>query len=76
MTSRMPRVTSTQAVRALHRAGWYDEDQSGSHLSLRHLNKQGKVIVPIHRGKVLKPGTLASILDDAGLTAEEFRRLL
>lgn len=45
-------------------------------LSLRHPNKSGRVIVPIHRGKDLKPGTLASILDDAGLTPEEFRRLL
>lgn len=76
MSPKLPRVTATKVVRALHRDGWYDDEQSGSHLSLRHPNKAGKVIVPIHRSKDLKPGTLAGILDDAGLTPDEFRRLL
>lgn len=76
MSPKLPRVTSTQVVRALHRAGWYDEDQTGSHLSLRHPKKAGKVIVPVHKGKDLKVRTLASILEDAGVTPDEFRRLL
>ena len=76
MSPKLPRVTATQLVRALHRAGWYDVEQSGSHLTLRHSQRSGKVIVPMHRGKTLKVGTVASILDDAGLTPDEFRRLL
>ncbi|MBI2863972.1 MAG: type II toxin-antitoxin system HicA family toxin [Chloroflexi bacterium] len=69
-------MTATRLVRALHRAGWYDDEQSGAHLSLRHPNKAGKVVVPIHKGKDLKLRTLASILNDAGLTPDELRRLL
>ncbi|MCL5026566.1 MAG: type II toxin-antitoxin system HicA family toxin [Chloroflexi bacterium] len=76
MSPKLPRVTATQLVRALHRAGWYDDEQSGSHLSLRHPDRTGKVIVPVHRGKILKLGTLAGIMEDAGLTPDELRRLL
>lgn len=76
MSPKLPRVTAIQLVRVLHKAGWYDVDQSGSHLTLRHSEKSGKVIIPMHRGKTLKLGTLASILDDAELTPDEFRRIL
>ncbi len=76
MSPKLPRVTSIELVRALHRAGWYDDEQSGSHLSLRDPTKAGRVIVPMHKGTDLKVGTLASILDDAGMTPDELRRLL
>ncbi len=76
MSQKLPRVTATQVVRVLHRDGWYDDHQTGSHLFLLHPTKPRRVTVPVHRGKTLKPATLASILEDAGLTVEEFRRLL
>lgn len=76
MSPKLPRVTARDALRALHRADWYDARQVGSHLALRHPTKPGKVIVPVHPGVILKPATLASILDQAGLTVEDFRRLL
>jgi predicted RNA binding protein YcfA (HicA-like mRNA interferase family) len=43
---------------------------------LRHPTKEGSVIVPIHSGRDIPVGTLASIVDDAGLTADDVRRLL
>ncbi len=76
MSPKLPRVTAREAVRALRRDGWYDDDQVGSHLSLRHPTKVGRVIVPIHVGKVLKPGLLAQILKDASLSVDAFRSLL
>ena len=42
--------------------------QSGSHLILRR--ESGTVVVPQH--KPLKPGTLKGILEQAGITLEEF----
>lgn len=60
----------------LYRLGWQKRRQSGSHVILRHPTRPGRVNVPAHRTKALKPATLAAILDDAGLTAEEFGRLL
>jgi predicted RNA binding protein YcfA (HicA-like mRNA interferase family) len=43
---------------------------------LRHESKPGRVVVPIHTGRVLKPKTLLSILDQAGIEVDELRSLL
>lgn len=72
---KLPRVTAQEVLRALARDGWQRDRQSGSHVALWHPVKQGVVTVPMHRG-TLRAGTLASILDQAGLTADEFRALL
>lgn len=46
--------------------------QRGSHVQLRHPDRGGRVTVPIHAGETLGPALLRSILNQAGLTAEEF----
>ncbi|MHB1004087.1 MAG: type II toxin-antitoxin system HicA family toxin [Chloroflexota bacterium] len=76
MSPKLPRMTAAEVVRALHRDGWRDDHQTGSHLYLRHATKAGRVTVPMHRGKTLKLATLASILEDASLTPDECRGLL
>ncbi|MDA8075786.1 MAG: type II toxin-antitoxin system HicA family toxin [Actinomycetota bacterium] len=48
--------------------------QRGSHVRLRHPTWPVPLVVPLHRE--LKRGTLAGILRDAGIDAEELRRLL
>lgn len=35
-----------------------------------------RVVVPVHAGKILKPGLLKDMLEDAGLTTDELERLL
>lgn len=72
----MPRITSDDLLRALHRVGWDATRQSGSHLILRHPTKPGRVVVPRHAGVTLKPKTLATILEQAGLTAGDLEELL
>ncbi|MER3486297.1 MAG: hypothetical protein C4345_10310 [Chloroflexota bacterium] len=76
MGERLPRITATELVRALQRAGWQVARQRGSHLSLIHPGKRGTVIVPVHAGRIIKPRTLLTILQQAGLTADELRALL
>ena len=76
MSPRQPRVTAAELLRALRRDGWLEQRQSGSHVLLRHPTKPGRVIVPRHAGKIIKPGTLVSILDAASLTVDELRALL
>ena len=76
MTPRAPRITGAQAVSALTREGWQVARQAGSHVHLKHPLKSARVTVPVHAGEILKPKTLASILEQAGLTVEEFRKLL
>ncbi len=70
----MPWVRPNDVVRALERDGWVRAKQRGSHLKLK---KPGypPVTVPMHSRDV-RPGTLRSILDDAGLSIERFQELL
>jgi predicted RNA binding protein YcfA (HicA-like mRNA interferase family) len=66
---KIPRdVNGVEAVRALKRCGFVQLRQTGSHLILR--NGPRTVVVPQH--KPLKPGTLKGIIEQAGLTLEEF----
>jgi predicted RNA binding protein YcfA (HicA-like mRNA interferase family) len=75
MTEKLPRRTAADTIRALERAGFFFSRQSGSHKIYK--NKEGKrVTVPYHSGKTLHPKTLKSILRDATLTIEEFKKLL
>jgi predicted RNA binding protein YcfA (HicA-like mRNA interferase family) len=77
MAERLPRVTADRALRALLRHGWYIVDQEGSHVRLRHPDKPGRhVTIARHAGKIVKLKTLKSILNQAGLTVDEFRRML
>nr|WP_279354670.1 type II toxin-antitoxin system HicA family toxin [Frankia canadensis] len=61
-------------VRALRRAGFDEVSTRGSHCKLRSKTEARTVIVPLHRE--LATGTLASILRQAGMDAEELRTLL
>lgn len=73
---RLPRITAVALLRALHRDGWYDHEQGGSHLQLKHPTKPGRVTVPRHSGEIIGPKVLRSILHQAGLTDDELRSLL
>lgn len=67
-------VKTRQVLRALERRGFVVVDQEGSHIKLR---RAGRIaIVPDHGAKDMPPGTLRSILKQAGLTVDEFRTLL
>ncbi len=74
--AKLPRTTADAVLRALQRDGWHIRRQSGSHVVLRHPRKAGRLVLPRHAGTVVKPGTLFNIIKDAGLTVEEFTRLL
>jgi predicted RNA binding protein YcfA (HicA-like mRNA interferase family) len=58
----------------LEKAGFQVVSTRGSHCKLRHLSASRIVIVPLH--DEVRPGTLASILRQAGLTVDELRDLL
>ena len=73
---RLPRITAAELLKALRRDGWFETRQKGSHLMLRHATKPGLVVLAMHRGEGLPPGTVAQILRDADLTIDELRELL
>jgi len=59
-------MTAREIIRILHKDGWYEVNQEGSHLQLKHPVKPGKVTVPKHSGDIA-PGTLKRIYSQAGL---------
>lgn len=54
-------------VRLLEADGWYLVRTRGSHHQYKHATKPGLVTVPGRGGDELAPGTLNSILKQAGL---------
>lgn len=73
--SKLPRQLSwRKVVSALRRAGFRLHRQRGSHMILVRDDPYAQVVVPAHRA--LATGTLAEILDGAGLSLEEFLDLL
>ncbi|MBM5806019.1 MAG: type II toxin-antitoxin system HicA family toxin [Candidatus Verstraetearchaeota archaeon] len=61
-----------EVIKSLHRAGFQVAGQRGSHIYLT--DGRHKLTVPRH--DQIKRGTLHSIILQAGLTSEEFLRLL
>jgi predicted RNA binding protein YcfA (HicA-like mRNA interferase family) len=56
-----------RVVRLLHKDGWFLVATRGSHRQFKHMVKPGRVTVPGKAGDDLAPGTLNSILKQAGL---------
>ena len=55
-------------MKALRRLGFTEIRQTGSHRILRR--ESSTIVVPMH--KPFKPGTLRGIIEQAGLTLEDF----
>lgn len=72
----LPVISGRETVKALSRAGFRVVRQRGSHVRLEKRTEERliKLTVPLH--KSLKKGTLRRIIRDAGLTVQEFNRLL
>jgi predicted RNA binding protein YcfA (HicA-like mRNA interferase family) len=74
---RLGGISGEQVVRALRRGGFEVLRISGSHHVLRKPGAPAsKVIVPVHGAHDLPPGTLRTIIAQAGLSIEEFMALL
>lgn len=74
--AKLPTIPSVLVIRALKRAHFYEYHKSGSHIQLRHLNNFNlRVTIPFHR-KDLNPKTLKSIIQQAGLTIDQFIGLI
>jgi predicted RNA binding protein YcfA (HicA-like mRNA interferase family) len=70
----LPVISGQRLVKALERAGWEVARQRRSHVRMKHPDRRISLTVPLHRE--LKRGTLSGILNDAGVDADELRRLL
>ncbi|MEK9185729.1 MAG: type II toxin-antitoxin system HicA family toxin [Patescibacteria group bacterium] len=73
---KLPRIPSVVVIKVLRKAGFYEFHQSGSHIQFKHFSKiQLRITIPYHK-KDLAPKTLKSIIEQAGMTVDEFIGLL
>ena len=71
----VPRVSGRELVRALRKAGWVVDHIEGSHHILR--GPTGRLVsVPVHGAKTLPVGTIKGVIEQSGLSVEEFVTLL
>lgn len=71
---KIPVLGSKETIRKLQKAGFIVDHQTGSHVILLHLVLKHRVTVPYHN-KDIKTKTMKSIIEQAGLTIEEFVKL-
>jgi predicted RNA binding protein YcfA (HicA-like mRNA interferase family) len=74
LSEKLPRITADEVIRTLERAGFKLSRQSGSHKIYKNLAGK-RVTVPYHKGRVLHPKVLSSILKDAQLSKEDFIKI-
>ena len=73
---KLPVVSGEKAIKAFLDAGFVKVRQRGSHVRLEKIegNDTIKLKVPLHNP--MKKGTLSRLIEDAGLTIDEFVNLL
>ncbi|MFM9937893.1 MAG: type II toxin-antitoxin system HicA family toxin [Hyphomicrobiaceae bacterium] len=74
---RLPSITGREVIRALEKAGFVVSRIKGSHHRLIHATDASRATtVSVHKGRDLPRGTLGDIIEQAGLTEDEFLDLL
>lgn len=72
---KLPIISGLEVIKALNKIGYKIDHQTGSHIILRQeAYPHRRLTVPNH--KELAKGTLRAIIRQAGLTVEEFIKLL
>jgi predicted RNA binding protein YcfA (HicA-like mRNA interferase family) len=71
----MPRLSGTEVIRALRRAGFEVVRRRGSHHFLKHPDGRSTA-VPVHSREVVGPGLMSKILRDVELNRSDLRAIL
>lgn len=74
MTPKLPVIGAKDMIRALERAGFYFHHQTGSHITMKHVDRR-RVTVAFHVGD-MKRGMIRAILREANISIEDFIGLL
>lgn len=72
----LPQVNAREIGAALGRLGFEYKRQRGGHAIHKHAGTGRRAVVPTHGGRDIAPGTLRAILQEAGITTEEFVAVL
>jgi predicted RNA binding protein YcfA (HicA-like mRNA interferase family) len=74
--TKLPVVSGEKTIKALCKAGFTVTRQRGSHVRLKKTTFERTITITVPLHDVLDRGTLKSIIRTAGLSADEFVRLL
>lgn len=74
--SNIPIIKGQKLIKILLKTGFKLNRINGSHHILIHPQKHITLSVPVHKGKTLGKGITLAIIKDAGLTVEEFLKLV
>ncbi len=75
MSEKLPRVTANEMIKIVEKLGFRFSRQSGSHKIYK--NYEGKrVTIAYHSEKILHPKIVKSILVDAGISVDEFKKMM
>ena len=71
--SRLAPLKARELIKILHKLGFYQTRQKGSHAFFLHQDGRPTTI-PIHPTKQIGKGLLRSILHDINISPEEFKK--
>lgn len=74
--SKLPSVSAREVIRIAEKIGFAFDRQKGSHAVYLRASDNRRLVIPVHKGRDLKPGTLRGLIDDMGLSVEGFVALL
>lgn len=69
---KLPRISGSEAVRALERLGFIQARQTGSHVVLKKTTPEGEIVCVVPLRRELKVGTRIGVLRQAKVTPDEF----
>ena len=73
---KLPVLSGREVIKILKKVGFEEKRQKGSHIILIKKTEQGKKAVVVPNHNEVDKGTLLEIIRQAGLTREEFLKLL
>jgi len=72
---KIPPLNPHKLIKILQRTGFKIIRQKGSHVIMMN-DQKIRTVIPVHPGKDVKPGLIRAIIKEAGLSREEFLKLL
>ena len=75
MSEKLPRLNADQAIKLVEKLGFVLARQSGNHKIYKNI-KGVRLTIPYHKGKVLHPKIIKSIIKDAEIDFDILKDLL
>jgi predicted RNA binding protein YcfA (HicA-like mRNA interferase family) len=75
VSPKLPVMSGKDLARIAQRLGFEFRRQKGSHAIYVRASDNRRVVIPMHSGRDLKSKTLRGIIEDLGITVDEFEKM-